>query len=93
MKCHKNAELHVYSAVDGRQRNPKIAKQLLKSYARNISTLAKKSNILADITSSGDISLSMDTFDDYVATLEKLFVIQEAAWLTLVQTALACLKD
>ena len=69
------------SAVDGRQRNPKIAKQLLKSYARNISTLAKKSGILADITSSGDISLSMDTFDDYVATLEKLFVIQDIdAW-------------
>lgn len=69
------------SAVDGRQRNTKIARQLLKSYARNISTLAKKTSILTDITASGDISLSMDTFDDYVATLEKLFVIQDIdAW-------------
>lgn len=69
------------SAVDARQRNPKIAKQLLKSYARNISTLAKKTSIIADITASGEISLSMDTFDDYVATLEKLFVIQDIdAW-------------
>ena len=69
------------SAVDGRKRNPKIARQLLKSYARNISTLAKKTSILADVTASGDISLSMDTFDDYVATLEKLFVIQDIdAW-------------
>ena len=69
------------SAVDGRQRNPKIAKQLLKSYARNISTVTKKASILADITASGDISLTMNTFDDYVEALEKLFVIQDIdAW-------------
>lgn len=69
------------SAVDGRQRDPKIAKHLLKSYARNISTLAKKTNILSDITASGNISITIDTFDDYVATLEKLFVIQDIdAW-------------
>ena len=69
------------SAVDNKQRNPKIARQIMKSYARNISTLAKKSNILADVTASEDISLSMNTFDDYVAALEKLFVIQDIdAW-------------
>lgn len=69
------------SAVDNKQRNPKIARQIMKSYARNISTLAKKSNILADITASEDISLSMNTFDDYIAALEKLFVIQDIdAW-------------
>lgn len=69
------------SAVDNRQRNPKIARQIMKSYARNISTLAKKSNILADVTASEDISLSMNTFDDYIAALEKLFVIQDIdAW-------------
>ena len=69
------------SAVDNKQRNPKIARQIMKSYARNISTLAKKSNILADVTASEDISLSMNTFDDYIAALEKLFVIQDVdAW-------------
>ena len=69
------------SAVDNKQRNPKIARQIMKSYARNISTLAKKSNILADVTTSEDISLSMNTFDDYIAALEKLFVIQDIdAW-------------
>ncbi len=53
----------------------------MRSYARNISTLAKKTNILADVTASEDITISMDTFDDYVAALEKLFVIQDiAAW-------------
>lgn len=68
-------------SVDKKQRNPKIAKQILRSYARNISTLAKKTSILADVTASGDITISMDTFDDYVGALEKLFVIQDInAW-------------
>lgn len=43
------------SAVDKKQRNPKIARQIMRSYARNISTLAKKSSILEDVTGSGDI--------------------------------------
>lgn len=30
------------SRVDGKQRNPKIARQIMRSYAKNISTLAKK---------------------------------------------------
>lgn len=69
------------SAVDKKQRNSKIARQIMRSYARNISTVAKKSSILADITSSGDISLSLDTFDEYIGALEKLFVIQDIdAW-------------
>ena len=69
------------SKADGKQRNPKIARQIMKSYARNISTLAKKTSILADITASGDITISMDTYDDYMEALEKLFVIQDIdAW-------------
>jgi len=69
------------SAVDHVQRNPKIARQIMRSYARNISTLAKKTNILADVTGSGDITLSMDTYDEYIKALEKLFVIQDIdAW-------------
>lgn len=69
------------STIDRKQRNPKVARQIIRSYARNISTLAKKTSILADVTASGDITLSMDTFDDYVRALEKLFVIQDIdAW-------------
>lgn len=69
------------SAVDKKQRNPKIAMQIMRSYARNISTLAKKTNLLADVTASGNIELSMPTFDDYVGALERLFVIQDIeAW-------------
>jgi len=62
-------------------RNPKTARRILWSYARNISTLAKKSSMLADITAAEDISLSMDAFDRYLAVLERLFVIQNMdAW-------------
>ena len=69
------------SSIDKKQRNPKIARQIIRSYARNISTLAKKTNILADVTASGDISISMDTFDDYIHALERLFVIKDIdAW-------------
>ena len=69
------------SAVDKKERNAKIATQIMRSYARNISTLAKKTNILADVTASENIDISMDTFDDYVGALEKLFVIQDIdAW-------------
>lgn len=69
------------SSIDKKQRNPKIARQIMRSYARNISTIAKRTNILADITSSGDITLSLDTFDDYIGAMEKLFIIQDIdAW-------------
>lgn len=69
------------SAVDKTQRNPKIARRIMRSYARNISTLAKKSSLLADVTAAEDLSLSMDTLDGYIGALEKLYVIQDIdAW-------------
>lgn len=69
------------SAIDKKQRNSKIARQILRSYARNISTLAKKSNIFSDVTAAGDITLSLSTYDEYISALEKLFVIQDIdAW-------------
>lgn len=69
------------SRVDGVQRDERIAKKLLRSYARNISTLAKQTSILADIVSSGEVSLTKPTFEDYVKALERLFVICDMdAW-------------
>lgn len=54
---------------------------ILRSYARNISTLAKKTSMLADVVSSGEVECSIDTFSDYVDALERLFVIQDVeAW-------------
>ena len=47
----------------------------------NISTLAKKTSMLADVVASGDMECSIDTFSDYVDALERLFVIQDIdAW-------------
>ncbi len=60
--------------------DPKIARAIIRSYARNISTLADKTTILADVIANND-SLVRSTFDKYVAALEKLFVIQDiTAW-------------
>lgn len=69
------------SRVDGVQRNEKLARQILRSYARNISTVAKTTSMLADVIASDKIECSRSTFDDYVSALEKLFVIQDTdAW-------------
>ncbi len=65
------------SRVDGVRRDPRIARRILWSYARNISTLAKKTSLLADVVSSGEISLSQDAFDEYLRALGRLFVIQD----------------
>ena len=69
------------SRVDGVKRNPKLAKQILHSYARNISTLAKTTSILQDVIAGGDMECSRPTFDSYVEALERLFVITDIdAW-------------
>jgi hypothetical protein len=38
------------SRVDKRQRNPTLARLILRSYARNLCTMAKKTNMLADVS-------------------------------------------
>lgn len=68
------------SKVDKRQKNPALARLILRSYARNLCTLAKKTSMLADVSVEME-STSMSTFDDYVGALEKLFVIEDMeAW-------------
>lgn len=69
------------SRIDKRQREEKTASMIMRSYARNISTLATKKTLLADVTASGEVDCSVDTFDDYVKALRRLFVIQDIdAW-------------
>ena len=68
------------SSVDGVTRNPALAETILRSYARNISTLAKKSNIYKDVVANYE-SVSQPTFDSYINALERLFVIDDLdAW-------------
>lgn len=66
--------------LDGVNRNPGLARSILRSYARNISTLAKKSIIVADVNATAE-NLAMSTYDDYIQALQKLFVVQDVeAW-------------
>ena len=69
------------SRIDGVKRNQKLAHLIMKSYARNISTLAKTTSILADVTASDDVECTRPTLESYIEALEKLFVIQDIeAW-------------
>lgn len=68
------------SRVDNINRNPALARLILRSYARNISMLAKKTSMLADVSTEME-GTAMSTFNEYVAALEKLFVIEDImAW-------------
>lgn len=69
------------SKVDGVQKDERIARLILRSYARNISTLAKNTSLLADVVSSGEVTVGMSTFEDYVTVIKRLFVIDNIdAW-------------
>ncbi len=66
-------------SVDDVKRNKKTMKNILKSYARNISTLAGKGNIISDVSAEG--SITDKTLDDYINVLEELYIIQDMnAW-------------
>lgn len=68
------------SKVDKTKRSPTLARLILRSYARNICTLAKKTSMRADISAEME-NISMPTFDEYITALEKLFVIDDIdAW-------------
>ena len=62
-------------SVDDVERNPQTMRAILRSYARNISTLAKKVSILNDVNSTN--SISEVTLDDYISVLEKLYVVED----------------
>lgn len=67
------------SRVDGVERDSALAAQLLRSYARNISTLATKVSIRKDVLSVREVS--MPTVDSYLLALRNLFVINDVgAW-------------
>lgn len=67
------------SSIDNVRRNALWAEAILRSYSRNICTLASKKTIYADVSSESTIANS--TFNDYVEALEKLFIIDDvAAW-------------
>ena len=61
------------------KRNPLWAERLLRSYSRNICTLAEAKTIIADTSSSSE--MSKPTFYEYFHDLEDLYIIDELpAW-------------
>ena len=67
-------------SIDDVNRDPDLAKAILRTYARNISTFAKKTSMIADINATSE-TLTQPTFDDYQDALQRLFVIQDVrAW-------------
>ena len=68
------------STIDGVERNSRRMRNILRSYARNISSLASNKTILADLFSN-DLNMDARTLDSYLVALEKLYVIEEIpAW-------------
>ncbi len=77
------------STVDGVSRNPAWTTMILRSYARNVSTLAKKINIYRDVEANAD-SMTLPTLDAYLNALEQLFVIEDVeAWCPAIRSATA----
>lgn len=64
------------TTIDGVERNPEKMKAVLRSLARNISTPVSNATIMEDVRNEFASEVSRPTLDDYLNTLEKLFVIE-----------------
>lgn len=74
------------SRIDNVRRDPKLAAALLKSYARNISSLATTATIRKDVLAVQDVSVP--TVDSYLNALRSLFVVSDiGAWCPAVRSA------
>ena len=62
--------------VDGVERDKIKMESLLKSVSRNVSTSTNKKTIINDISTIFKEEISRPTVDDYLTTLEKLFVLE-----------------
>ncbi len=64
-----------------RNKKKEILLMILKSYARNISTEARRKVILDDVSVHDDRNLDEDTFEEYIAALRDLYIIRDIeAW-------------
>lgn len=70
------------SRVDGIERNPTRVRALLRSYARNIGTMASLRTIRDAIAlGNGDMSISEKTISQYLGALDRIFVTEHLdAW-------------
>lgn len=67
--------------IDGVEKNPERVRMLLRSLARNISTMVSGQTIMADMESN-DIGISEKTLSSYLNALRRIFVIEDTpAWM------------
>lgn len=67
------------SSIDKIERSPSKTRLLLRSFARNISTLATNSSIINDINANEN--MSEGSFYEYLDALKRLYVIEDVeAW-------------
>lgn len=68
------------SRVDGIKRNPQLARMILKSYARQVSTIDSNQSLYEDIKANY-ADISDRTIIGYLEVLKKLYIIEEIdAW-------------
>ena len=68
------------SRVDGVKRDPKLARFILKAYARQVATIGSNQALYEDVkVNFGDVSEK--TINDYLNVLKRLYIIEEIeAW-------------
>ena len=72
-----NVDIH---RVDNTEKNPGRVRSVLRSYARNVSTMTAATTIMADVKAN-DISITDKTLTNYLTALRRLFIIEEVkAW-------------
>jgi len=68
------------SNLDGVERNPHRVRQVLRSLARNSSTLTTANTILEDVRAN-DLTINERTLDNYLNAMRRLFVVEDVpAW-------------
>lgn len=68
------------SNLDGVERNPHRVRQVLRSLARNVSTLTTANTILEDVRAN-DITINERTLESYLNAMRRLFVVEDVpAW-------------
>lgn len=68
------------SAVDKSQKDPDRMRSVMRSLARNISTMTTDKTIIGDVKAN-DVSMSDKTLEVYLRALRKLFVVEDIkAW-------------
>lgn len=76
--------LFVFEDCDNEQfrnKKPDVLKQVLRSYARNISSEAQLSHIAEDVRQSNERTFDIKTFNEYLEALRDLFIIEDMeAW-------------